>query len=84
MANVASIKSPEEHKYIVIGEVHIAQILHQAIFHILLGDIASPCQVHHLKSINDVEVRLESQLNFGRFNFPLGKYDLFYAFNKLF
>ena len=84
MANVTLIKSSEEHKYIVICEVHIAQILHKTIFHILLGDITCPRQVHHLKGIDDIEVRLKSQLNFGRFYFPLGKYYLFYAFNKLF
>ena len=84
MPYITSIETPEEHKYIVVGKVHIAQILHKTIFQILLGDITCPCQVHHLKGIDDIEVRLKSQLNFGRFYFPLGKYYLFYAFNKLF
>ena len=60
MTGIGPIKTPEQHKYIVIGEVHKAQILHQTIFQILLRDVLRTCQVKHLKGIDDIEVGLES------------------------
>ena len=60
MASVCSVKTPEQHKYIVIGEVHKAQILHQTIFQILLRDVLRTCQVKHFEGVDDIEVRLES------------------------
>ena len=84
MANITLVKSPEEHKYIVIGEVHIAQILHHTIFQILFRDVLCASQIKHFEGINDIEVRLKSQLNLGRFDFTLRKDYLFYTFNKLF
>ena len=65
MAYITSIETPEEHKYIVVGKVHIAQILHKTIFKVLLRNVTCTCQVHHFESINDIKVRLESQLNLG-------------------
>ena len=50
----------------------------------MLRDVLCACQVKHFEGVDDIEVRLESQLDLGRFDFSLRKDHLFDALNELF
>ena len=60
LPRVVLVEAPVEQVNIIVGKIHEAKRLLQAVSQVSLTDGADPPLIEHLEGVHDVEVRLES------------------------